>query len=439
MLSRIVRVDILGGADIGKSSALVEVLDRDGQHKYIMIDCGVGFARGNEPVPLPLRPRVRPDLLVKTHGHSDHIMLAPRYLADYDCPTWMTGPTYFTADFLMLDHLRVAELRGTTPVFNRQEYVRFHTSDKVEIFYHSDWMEVFPGVSICFYPCGHIRGAASILLETDIYKSMFSGDISFNNTPTVRGMVPPLNFHPDALFLDSTNGCNSLPNREAEVQRLVEMAGQYRLALVPAFGVGRSPDIALDLARHDYPVFLDGMGRAILKAYGREEMFWCENDREIPPEIFNRIRFIKGGDPGRERVAYDFRPKAVVTTSGMMAGGPVMHYAEKWLGKSDAAVLDVGYVAPNTPGGQLLQSVESGMPFEIYPGHEIKVAAHVAKFYLSAHIDGPQNVELVKSLQPKKVYTGHGEPVSREGLAGLLRSQGFDAEALQEGQVIEFE
>jgi Cft2 family RNA processing exonuclease len=248
-------------------------------------------------------------------------------------------------------------------------------------------------------------------------------------------MTPP-DFRPDILFLESTNGCHHLPSRQQEVERLVRTAGRFRFALIPAFGVGRSPDVALDIASYNFPVYLDGMGKKILMAYTQEEFSWCENDRTIPKGLLERIKFVKG-EQEREKLARDFSPKAVVTTGGMMTG-PALTYASRWLGMNDAAVLDVGYVAKNTPGGKLLQSVETGMPFEIYPGESIKVAAHVERFALSAHIDGPQNVALVEALRPGKIYLGHGESQSRQGLAGMICRGGFDAEAMEEEQIICF-
>ncbi len=440
MLSTIVRVDVLGGANIGKSSALVEAVDRNGHRRYIMIDCGAGFAHDDSNFPMPLRPRMQPDLIAVTHAHTDHSLLAPKYFADYNCKFLMTGPTYFTDEFLFKDHLRVSEIRGVKPVFSREEMVSFFLSDKTEIVYHSDWIEIFPGIEMRFHHNGHIRGSACVLLRTDGRKMMFSGDMSKNDMPTVKGIVPPGDFQPDVLFLESTNGCSGLPDREAEVRRLLKVAGKFRFALIPAFGVGRSPDLVLDLVRYGFPTFLDGMGRKIIKAYyGDEKFSWSENDVEIPEELMRRIKFIKN-KAHRNEIAGAFSAKAVVTTGGMM-NGPALAYAVDygWLEMPDAAVLDVGYVAPGTPGKKLLESVEGGMPFETERGKFIKVEAHVERFALSAHISGPQNVELVKELKPGKIFLGHGEKESRQGLSEWLQKEGFDARPLQEGQAIELE
>ncbi len=439
MNSRVIRIDVLGGVGVGESSALVETVDRTGTRCFIMVDCGTGFSKdNNSPVPLPLRPRMRPDIILITHEHTDHSILAPRYFADYKCPIWMTGPAYYILDFLLEDHIKVAHNRKVKPLFSESELRNFHLSESVEAIYHSDWIEVFPGVEIKFYPNGHIRGSASILLKTDEKKIMFSGDISKNDTPTVKGITPPSDFQPDVLFLESTNGISPLPDREREVERLIETAKRFRRVLIPAFGVGRSPDVAVDLALRNFPVYLDGMGKKILIGCAQDEkFFWCENDQPVSREILRRIKFVKGQGM-RGTVARDPYPKAVVTTGGMM-NGPALSYAERWLEDPNSAVLDVGYVADGTPGFRLLKSVETGMPFELESGRTVKVSAHVERFFLSAHISGPQNVEVAKVLKPGKIYLGHGEKESRIALARVLSREGLNAEPLQEkGQIILF-
>lgn len=84
-----------------------------------------------------------------------------------------------------------------------------------------------------------------------------------------------------------------------------------------------------------------------------------------------------------------------------------------------------------------MECVKTGKPFEVSLGRFIDVQAHVERFYCSGHIAGPQNVELVKTLRPGKTYFGHGEEHSRRGMAEAVKKEGFDAEALREGQVIE--
>lgn len=445
--SHAVQIYNLGGGRIGRDSYLLEIVDRSGRHRFIMIDCGA--MRG-----LPLRPNFKPDIIIITHSHTDHMLMSPVYNRDYDCDFLMTGPTFYTAEYLLEDHIRVAEMNDEKPLFSPKEMNAFLVSDKVRLVYHNpgvindcrgnevnlpDWIEIFPGVWVYFWPAGHIRGAASIMIKTDIHKLMFSGDISVNDTPTVLGMKAPTGFEPDVLVLESTNGCSQLPDRQKEVERLAQTAMKYRLVLVPAFGVGRSPDVALDLRALGFPVFLDGKGRQILKEYVENEQFsWCENDLQISEKLFKGIRMVKG--KFRNQVARDQRPKIVVSTGGMMTG-PALAYAveNNWLGNPQAAILDPGYVAKDTPAHRLFSSIETGMPFKTDDGQDFKVEAHVEQFKLSAHVDGPQNLDLVKAVRPKKTYLGHGEDGSRHGLTNQIKQSGFEAEALQgePGQVID--
>lgn len=437
MKSEVARIDVLGGINTGeKNSFLVEIYDQNGKGRFLMIDCGVGHPRYGEMSPLPLRPRKNPEVIAITHAHTDHSLLGARYLADYGSRIYMTGPTYETTVFLYDDHLKITE--PANALFSREEMGKFYNSDMTIPIWDENWVEeIFPGVKIKFYPNGHIRGSAMVFLTTDRHKVIFGGDISTFDTPTVRGidLRPLKNLSPDIFFLESTNGTRKLPGRGSEINRLVEIAKRYRLALSPAFGVGKSPDLALELAARRFPVYLDGMGKKILRAYKSKPLYWSKGDVVISEKDFGRVQFIRNRNH-REEISYDPRPKVIVTTGGMF-NGLAEGYLRKWLPKPDAVVFKTGYVADGTPGARLLTSLETGMPFEIKPGVSIKVEACVENICLSGHNDGRQNLSLVKALNPRKIYINHGELNCREGLARMLNNKGFDAKPLmEEGQVI---
>ena len=434
MESEVIQIDILGGVDVGRnSSAFAEIRDRENIRRFIMVDCGAGIPeKGEGSIPIPLRPRSNPDLCVITHAHTDHILMAPRYFTDYNCDFMMTGPTYFTSEYIFGDHLR----HSLAPIFSIEEMHQFIMSDKTKIFYSEDWIEVFPGAKIKFKRNGHIRGSAMVFLKTDRHKVAFSGDVSSFDTPTISGVdVDGLDFNPDILFLESTNGSIRLPERESEIERMTDIAKKFRLALIPSFGVGKSPDLALDLARQNFPVHLDGKGKKVLLAYTGEEFYWCDGDRGIERSALKKIKFVKGRKD-RELLVHDPFPKAVVTTGGMM-NGLALDYIKHWGTRDDAVIFKTGYAAEDTPGYGLMKSVESGMPFEISDGVSVKIEAHVEEINISGHNDGPQNVALAKAFNPKKIFVGHGEVSSRKALTKMLIENGLCAEALEkDGQVI---
>lgn len=434
MESEVIQIDILGGVNVGKnSSALLEIRDRENAKLFIMVDCGAGIPeKGENFIPVPSRPRANPDVCVLSHAHTDHILMAPRYFADYKCDFMMTGPTYFTSEYIFGDHLR----HSLAPVFSREEMQEFIMSDKTKIFYSENWIEIFPGVEIKFKANGHIRGSAMIFIRTDRHKVAFSGDVSSFDTPTIRGVnLCSLDFNPDIFFLESTNGTIQLPRRELEIKRMVDIAKNFRLALIPSFGVGRSPDLALDLAKQNFPVHLDGKGKKVLTAYASEEFYWCDGDRGIERSALKRIKFVKGRRD-RGLLVLDPFPKAVVTTGGMM-NGLALDYIRHWGARDDAVIFKTGYAAEDTPGFELMKSVESGMPFEMSEGTSVKIEAHVEEIKISGHNDGPQNVALARALNPKKIFVGHGEVSSRNTLTKMLIENGLCAEALErDGQVI---
>jgi len=446
--SEVVSIDVLGGINTGdRNSMLVEVYDQNGKSRFLMIDCGVGIKGFDDPLSVPLRPRKTPEVIAITHAHIDHSLLSPRYFADYGSRFYLTGPTYLTMEFLFKDHLMNSN-RSINPkeaLFTEEEMVDFYCSEKTipiwdDIHSDSRAREIFPGVWLKFYHNGHIRGSAMVLLSTDRHKIVFSGDVSTFDTPTVKGINLDSevlkNFSPDIVFLESTNGNVELPNREEEINRMVDFAKNCRLALIPAFGVGRSPDLALDLARRNFPVYLDGMGKKILRAYAEKMFYWSSKDEKVSEEYINsEIKFVKDRHH-RHIIKYDEKPKAIVTTGGM-GNGLALQYAEYWLQRNDAVIFKTGYAAENTPGAKLLKSIETGMPFEIKPGKGIKIEAQVEEIKLSGHNDARQSVELIKTLDPKKIYLNHGEKDRKDELSSILNESGFDAESLEKiGQTI---
>jgi ribonuclease J len=97
-----------GSGEIGMNLNLYHL---DG--KWIMVDCGIGFADDYYPgaeiiVPnIKFIERIKPDLLglVVTHAHEDHVGGIPYLWEQLECPVYTTA---FTANFLRLKLLETA-------------------------------------------------------------------------------------------------------------------------------------------------------------------------------------------------------------------------------------------------------------------------------------------------------------------------------------------
>jgi hypothetical protein len=115
----------------------------------------------------------------------------------------------------------------------------------------------------------------------------------------------------------------------------------------------------------------------------------------------------------RSAVAEKEEAAVIVTTSGMISGGPIMFYLTKLAGNSLNKLVLVGYQAQGTLGRKIQEGARS-----INISHkEIKFEMCVETYHLSAHADRRQLENLMSGIKGlKKVFIVHGEPSKSEDL-----------------------
>ena len=125
----------------------------------------------------------------------------------------------------------------------------------------------------------------------------------------------------------------------------------------------------------------------------------------------------------RERICHDDEPCIVLSTSGMMNGGPVMEYLKSWADNSNNCLIFVGYQAEGTLGSRILkgqtdlQIPERGKMINIKMCMDIEVAEG-----FSGHSDRRQLMAYIASLDPKpnKIIIGHGDEHKCSDLASSI-------------------
>tara|TARA_Y100000768_G_C23967385_1_gene678548 strand:- start:1774 stop:2220 length:447 start_codon:yes stop_codon:yes gene_type:complete len=101
----------------------------------------------------------------------------------------------------------------------------------------------------------------------------------------------------------------------------------------------------------------------------------------------------------------------IVTTSGMLDGGPALWYLNRLNSNKSNAILLTGYQAEGS-GGRLL--LDEGQ-LSIY-GQMTKINLEIDQYALSNHADGPSLVKFAKDCSPKEIILFHA-PV--EGISSL--------------------
>ncbi len=401
-------VRFLGGAsEVGR---LGMVLRHDGG--TLLFDYGV---KPEDPPQFPLEaPPV--DGLLLTHSHLDHCGMVPAVSSRHDTDVYTTSVTADVVNILLEDSLKVSQQEGFPEPFSVAD-IRAMNRNLITVS-HGDRLAV-GGTEVAVHPAGHIPGS-SMFDVAEGRTLLFTGDIQTFDTHLMAGALPvPC----DVLVLESTYAGRSHPPRKetegAFLERVEEVVGGGGLAVVPCFAVARTQEVLMTLADSGFEVWVDGMGRRVSDAYLRHPRS-LRSAREFRRAL-RRSRMVRSA---RTRSAA-LRGDVVVTTGGMLDGGPVLFYLSRVKDDPQSAVLLTGYQVEGTNGRRLL---EQGV-LEIY-GALTDVHCQVDRFDFSAHAGHEELVAFVDGCDPETVVLMHGD--ARHHLAEVL--EGRECLLPQEGE-----
>ncbi len=201
--------------------------------------------------------------------------------------------------------------------------------------------------------------------------------------------------------------------------------------IIPAFAVGRSQEVMLALEegirKQKIPpvkIYLDGMikeATAIHTTY--PEYLNSDLRNQIFREGLNPFlaeAFVQVDSPAIREQVITGDPCVIITTSGMLNGGPVMEYL-KALGPDERnALVFVGYQAEGTLGRRIQKGwreIPLGWRETIVINLEI-----VTSDGFSGHSDRKQLMNYVAHLQPRpeKIFTIHGDENKTLDLASSI-------------------
>jgi hypothetical protein len=438
-----VRITTLGCCrEVGRAAFLLSTADT-----RILIDCGDKPGAENEvpylQVPEALGSGANSlDAVVLTHAHLDHSALIPLlFKYGYDGPIYCTEPTRDLMGLLTLDYLDVAVKEGRNPPY-QSEMVREAIKHTIPLEY-GDVTDIAPDVKLTFHNAGHILGSAvsHFHIGDGLYNVAFSGDIHYEDTRLFNGAV---NEFPrvETLVLESTYGGRNdyqtdQEDSERNLKRIIrETHDDGGKVLIPAFAVGRSQEIMLVLEEAmrkgeipEMPVHLDGMiweATAIHTTYPEylrddlRDRIFHEDENPFLSEQFNHI---DAGDEEREEVR-DGGPCIILSTSGMVTGGPIMSWLELLGSDPDTTMVFVGYQAQGTLG----RRIQSGWDEIPMPGRDGRSSTLSLDFDVetvdgfSGHADrqGLENFVRTMNPRPEKVLCVHGDESSTQDLSSAL-------------------
>jgi metallo-beta-lactamase family protein len=123
---------------------------------------------------------------------------------------------------------------------------------------------------------------------------------------------------------------------------------------------------------------------------------------------------------------YNKAPKVVIAASGMVTGGRILSYLERYISLPETTLIIVGYQAEGTRGRKLLEGAKE---VKIYGKHYPVEAKVIEIEGLSAHADQKGLLNWLSELEnkPKKVFLVHGENQPADELRIKINEHyGFD-------------
>jgi putative mRNA 3-end processing factor len=383
------RVRFLGGVDeVGRLGMLLH-----GQDSTLLFDYGMA------PRDPPEYPAPAPDVdaLFLSHSHLDHSGMVPLVAGRQQCPIVGTSLTRSMSDLLAYDSMKVARLEGYPQPFKREDIAAMN----------ANWDERHYGdtresgeFDVRFHNAGHIPGSTMFEADDGSSRLLFTGDINLIDTHLVPKAEP---VRCDVLAIEATYSGREHPDRRVTEEQLLDavdgVVAQGGKVVLPCFAVGRTQELLCVLANGGYDLWVDGMGKTVLQMM-LEDNRYLKSPRELQ-QALEKASLVRS-PVHREKAA---RADVIITTSGMLDGGPALYYLQQLKDDPHNAVFFTGFQVPGSGGRSLL---DTGA-LDLGTGKLEKVSCEIRHFDFSGHAGHSEIVEFAKRCQPEHVVLYHSD------------------------------
>lgn len=441
------RLTFLGAAGTVTGSRFA--LETDGR-RY-QVDCGL-FQGGRRMEaknwePPPFDPD-KLDAILLTHAHIDHVGYLPRLVAQgFRGPVFATEATCALLELVLPDSARLQEQDAAYA--NKRGYTRhrpalpLYTTEDADralgllrpVGFHRALS--LDGTEVSWRPAGHMLGSAS--LEVNLAASasrrrlVFSGDLGRYNSEVMK--PPEVVEQGDVVVVESTYGDRRHADQsidEALTRVLNDVAEARGVLLIPAFAVGRTQQVLYHIRKlqdkglaPDLPVYIDSPmavdASHIYCRFGDDHNLDVNllMDHDACPLRCRETHFVR--DTADSKALNQMPgPAVILSASGMLTGGRILHHLKWRLPDARNTVLFVGYQAAGTRGRALLEGAKS---LRIH-GQNVPVRAQIARIdALSGHADQDELIRWLGGFAqpPSQVYLVHGEPPASLELQRQIR------------------
>ncbi len=444
-----VRITGLGAfREVGRSAILLET-----KESKVILDFGANVSSYDPQKHFPKIEGIdidEIDAVVVTHAHLDHCGLVPwLYKYGYRGPVYVTHPTRDLMVLVQKDYIEVARKEGRIPPYSESDInsmlLRTFSLNYGEV------TDIAPDIKLTFHNAGHILGSAMAHLHVGegLFNIVYTGDFKYADTRLLdkaNTQFPRV----EAVIMESTYGTQDQPPRPLAEKNLIEIVNKTLakggFVLIPVLAVGRAQEVLLLLIdaiknklikgkEGEVPIYLDGMvyeATAIHAAYPewlsrnlKERILKGENP--FLADFVKKVESdITSGGVKREDVLKS-EPGIIISTSGMLTGGPAVEYFKKLAPDPKNSLVFVSYQASGTLGRRLKEGINRVELPVMEDGKQrivsIDVKMHVFSVEgFSGHSSRTELINWLRHLtpKPKHVVLNHGEASRIDGLAKII-------------------
>ena len=412
--------------EVGRSGFILDFGEK------LLLDYGVKMSPVGLEYPTDINENIK--AIILSHAHLDHSGYLPYFYKKGNAVSFMTEPTLEISDILWQDSLKIADIEGFTPKYSKYDISDTHKHNF--LLPYKKEMHITNDLSLEFFDAGHILGSSLSKLTYKEKTFVYTGDFKLEETQLHKGADDVGKI--DYLLIESTYGDREHPKRKdvekalcESVQDTVDNGG---FAIIPAFAVGRSQEIVDILTSYNVSsdIYLDGMGEKVANLYLKHSNL-IKNPKRLESGL-KKAKWVRGPKDRKDAMK---KPCVIVTTSGMMKGGPVVGYVEKMINDPKSKIHLSGYQAEETPG-RMLQDTGK-LPY----GKDesiIKVGCKYEKFDLSAHPGQGEMIKAIKQWSPKKIFLIHGDKYVMPVFKKKIEDEtGIDVDILKANKKVKFE
>jgi metallo-beta-lactamase family protein len=410
------------------------------------------------------------DAVLITHAHIDHTGYLPRLVAQgFSGPVYCSRGTSDLLKILLPDAARLqeeeADYRNRHNLSTHQPALPLYTEDDARATLKliqpepntGEPLDVAKGVRASFRIAGHILGSSLVLVELEGAgadgkgrRVLFSGDLGHYDQPIIRDPEPPPAC--DYMLVESTYGdrLHDPEDPKIALARIInETNARGGVVLIPAFAVGRTQELIYLIRELEdekkipiLPVRVDSpMAAAATQVYSNrteeqdEEYASIIRQQRAPLRTHSMVTAASREES--KRLNDETGTRIIISASGMMTGGRVLHHAQRYLPDANSTIVFVGYQAAGTIGRRIEDGAREVRIFQ----HPIPVRCHIERIGgFSAHADWKEVLRWLEKMPsaPRRSFTTHGEPQAAEAMAEHIRERyGWTVEVPTYGEQFE--